>query len=99
RPDLVDRGGAVSDRRRAGCAQHPQRLHQAVAAFGGSGRSFGQGRFGGGVCIELVGLTPASSLEPVRLIDFDDCVARVEELPGDSSAVAAGAFNTYLEDL
>lgn len=96
--DLVDGGGPVTDCRGPCGAQDPQGLHQAIIAFRDGFRSSRQDCLRSRVGIELIGLALAASVESVRPVDLDDAVACGGEFPGDSCAVAAGAFDADLVD-
>ena len=92
---LVDRRGAVAQRRGPGGAQRPERLDEPVGALGGRSCTTRHHGFGGRVRIEGVGLALDVTIEPVGSVDLNHPQALATQVPGQARTVGAGALHAH----
>ena len=91
--DLVDRLSAGFERRAPGDAQHPDRLHQAVAGLGHSGGFAAEGGPSRGFGVDGVGLAAAPSRLAVGAVHLHHADALAGEAARQAGTVAAGALH------
>ena len=97
--DLVDRLSAGFERRAPGDAQHPDRLHQAVAGLGHSGGFAAERGPSRGFGVDGVGLAAAPSRLAVGAVHLHHADALAGEAARQAGAVAAGALHADAHQL